>query len=65
MYTGMERLEALKYTYDLRVADFPHVVKNERSKTHEYFHKAAYPTHQDPVISMDEMAKEMGMTNGR
>jgi ribulose-5-phosphate 4-epimerase/fuculose-1-phosphate aldolase len=42
-------IEAQEVLIKLRIADYPNMKKDDRSKTHRHFHKMAYPrTHENP-----------------
>ena len=65
LFAAMETLEAQKALIDMRIADHPHVKANERNKNRDLFSPIAFPKYLDPVMTMDQMAEKMGMTNGR
>ena len=61
MYEAMEQIEAQKVLTDFQIADYPNLKESPRRELKEAYKKQAFPTIQDPILKMDQMAKQMGM----
>ena len=63
---GMNRIKAENRLLDLNTQDYARNMKpNQKSQFFNSFKNIAKPASDDPVLRADELAKKLGMINGR
>jgi hypothetical protein len=63
---GMIRIQSENHLIDMNKLDYSRNMKdNNRSKFFNSFKSMAFPSYLDPILSMDQLATQLGAINGR